>query len=223
MVTEATSKIDNVIRDWISPLLKAEGFRKKGQRFWKIFDDHVWVIEIQRGRYNEGSNGEFTINLGVYFPEWVRALSEIPRFNHWLPVKELPAESDCFIRERLDCLVHMNPDGSYLGDKWWVVSDQTTVKDLGENIASAISTKGIEWLKELSFLEPVLCSRKKYYSMKNTWFEIVTNLCGYVHIGDLENAQVAYKAALENCVNPKEAKRDLESWAKSKGIARRLG
>jgi hypothetical protein len=120
MPAEVTAKINSVVSEHIAPTLKTHDFRKSGQRFWRRSPDCIWVFEIQRGKYNDGSRGEFTANLGVYHSSWVEAAISIPRLAFMGPVKDKPAEQNCYLRERLDELAFANTDNNSK-HSWWKV------------------------------------------------------------------------------------------------------
>ncbi|MDH3716141.1 MAG: DUF4304 domain-containing protein, partial [Gammaproteobacteria bacterium] len=105
MPAEVTAKINAVVAEWISPALQAREFRSP---------ECIRVFELQRGKYNKDSRGEFTINLGVYHPSWVQATATIPRMEFVGPVTDRPAEQYCFLRERLDELAFAEADA----DEW---------------------------------------------------------------------------------------------------------
>ena len=68
-MSEIGKRIDSIVRERLAPLLKKNGFKKKARNFYQEFPDRVEVINVQASQWNEGNEGKFTINVGVYYPE----------------------------------------------------------------------------------------------------------------------------------------------------------
>ncbi|WP_299488746.1 DUF4304 domain-containing protein [Acaryochloris sp. IP29b_bin.137] len=219
MSVEVTEKVNAVILEYASPTLKRLGFSKSGQRFWHRTQESIWVLEFQRGKYNQGSNGEFTLNLGVYHPVWAHAVIEIPRLSFMGPVKKKPAEQDCFIRERLDELygvpVHLRSKGS----SWWGVSSHLRIPDLGDSVVSAIEEFAIPWFQRLNDLQSgVEYLDNRYSGLRNAWLYKVNAMIGMGLLGETQRASELYKLARKDSPNRGAMDTDFRDWRKSIGI-----
>lgn len=120
-MTPAGKRIDAVLRDHLTPELRAAGFRKQGTRnYARPFPLGIQVVNVQASKWNAGSSGTFTVNLGVHLPA-VAALDGVPD----LPA---PAEWQCHLRARIGSLLP-NPH-----DHWWELTagsdDTATAADL---------------------------------------------------------------------------------------------
>ena len=141
-MSEISKKIDEIIKIGIAPLLKGHGFKKKARNFYRSFDDRVDIINVQASRYNEGTKGEFTINLGVYFP----AIAEI---TEAIPVKGIPKEYNCTVRKRI---------GGVLDDRqdiWWSVDTATNLEEVAFELATKVENFCLPWLEEMSTIDNV--------------------------------------------------------------------
>src|SRR3954454_12581137 len=106
-MTSPPEDVWDVIRRDLAIRLKTAGFTRKGRRFRLLRGASVACVDVQRSRFG---GGDFTIEVGVYFPEVVRLLDEAP-------LAEFPALEDCLLSHR-ERLPFLGPDGR---DRWWIV------------------------------------------------------------------------------------------------------
>ena len=220
MSAEVTNKVSSVLSEYIAPLLKAHDFRKSGQRFWHRRPDCIWVFEIQRGKYNHGSRGEFTANLGAYHPGWVDAAISIPRLQFMGPVTDKPAEQNCFLRERLDELVFADAGLDDSGGGWWKVSPQVSAAELGAPMTKAIEQYALPWFERFSDLEvAVNFLDQEYAGKRNAWFQKVAAMCGQALIGNVSRATALYAAALSDSPDRGKMVHAFANWRTVHGIS----
>lgn len=137
----ATSvKIDQIVRSVLHPTLKREGFRKSARTFRRVIANCTQIVNIQGSWTNYADQGQFTINLGVYFPE-------AARLDGTFPVKEHPLESDCLIRERIGFLMPAHRD------YWWMLDVTTDVDWVAQDITDNWIIYGKPWLEDKSTYE----------------------------------------------------------------------
>ena len=141
-MSEISKKIDEIIKAGIAPLLKAHGFKKKARNFYRSFDDRIDVINVQASQYNEGAKGRFTINLGVYFP----AIAEI---TEAIPVKGMPKEYNCTVRERIGGVLDNRQD------IWWSVDETTNLNEVSIELATKVEGFCLPWLESMASLDNV--------------------------------------------------------------------
>ena len=84
----------------------------------------IRLVNIQSSQWNIGSDGEFTLNLGVYH----RDLAEL---HDAMPVVESPLVQQCIVQQRIGFLM---PVGR---DFWWSNNPKTDLTGLGEAVAAA--------------------------------------------------------------------------------------
>lgn len=143
MTSSAIGKrINKVISAEIAPFLKSEGFRRKGRAFHRLHGQHVDVVSIQGSKWNSGSTGEFTVNVGVYYP----AIAEL--YDPYRP-DGLPEEYHCTLRERIGVLMTGNRD------KWWKLGRFTNEEKLSHEVANAVRDFCIPWLAQMADPESV--------------------------------------------------------------------
>lgn len=122
--------IDDIVRTFVAPHLKEQGFKKNGLTWNRAVNDIVQVINIQKDRYSTKDETRFTINVGIFVADvWNVCWSKpIPRF-----VREL----DCYPRFRIGFL--LNGLAPSYRDKWWSVAvgvDDDIGCEIGEIVAS---------------------------------------------------------------------------------------
>jgi len=139
----ASKVIDLILAEHLVPLMKTRGFRRKGQRFWRVTGRFVELVELQKSAFNSKREAAFTINLGVYFhpvggPGGVR-VAIMPPKNY-----------ECTIEERIGTLF-----GKGL-DSWWEVRGIRQAPRLGEDLCEKVLRFGLPWLESMHDLRAML-------------------------------------------------------------------
>lgn len=68
MASETAQWIDHLIHDYVHPLLKERGFRRRGRTWNRRFDELVQIVNVQASARNFGNFGRFFINIGISVP-----------------------------------------------------------------------------------------------------------------------------------------------------------
>jgi hypothetical protein len=97
MKTVAEEKFDMLIKEGVHQILKPLGFRKKGNNFYLQLEQLGQIINLQKSLYYSKDHIHFTINIGLFIPEfWLTYYTfhngEIPAY---------PTEPTCAIRTRI--------------------------------------------------------------------------------------------------------------------------
>lgn len=141
-MSEISKTIDGIIKAELAPLLKRKGFKKKARNFYREHSDRIELMNIQSSQWNEGQEGKFTVNVGVYFP----AISEITDAP---PVKGMPKVYDCTIRERIGLITKTRRD------TWWEIGPKTDHKVVAADLVSKVNSICLPWLELMANLESV--------------------------------------------------------------------
>src|SRR5690242_8611133 len=59
--------IDELVRDYLAPVMRDKGFRKSGANFWRDNENVIDVLNIQKSQWNDAWEASFYVNLGVYW------------------------------------------------------------------------------------------------------------------------------------------------------------
>ena len=188
--------IENVIRGDLALRLKEAGYKKAARTFFAERADHTRVVNVQSDKWNQGSHGGFTINLGVYLPQ-VALITEA------LPLSGLyPKEYECSVQVRLGALMHEGQD------VWWKIEAGTDVPKLAAEVGKAWAAFGQPWLERVSTLEGAhaeLLSQYAYYHAAAT----------ALLLGRRDEARALVERALERL--PRAAKK-LSEWGQKHGL-----
>ena len=167
-MSEIAKAIDTVIGLGFAEALKRDGYRKRGRTWLYLGEGFTRVVNVQGSSSNIGSTGNFTINLGVYFPEVERIAGRDlwgNSLNVWV----------CTIRCRLG--EHMPP----AHDKWWEINDRSDLQAIANDIVNAWEKYGKPWIIRFSDLKEV-----KNKAAKGD-YRLATEIS--IAIGELEEAQ----------------------------------
>lgn len=114
MKTFTEKKFDRVIKEGFHEVLKPLGFKKKANNFYLQRQDLGQIINIQKSGYFSKDHISFTINTGLFLPEYWRGLS----FNQGKEMPRFPCEPECLIRKRIGALRKQN-------DTWFDIDEKT--------------------------------------------------------------------------------------------------
>ncbi|MEQ5777143.1 DUF4304 domain-containing protein [Thalassospira sp. NFXS8] len=138
----------DLIKNYVTPLLKQHGFKKKGLTWNKSNDGFVQVVNFQLSRFNSDVEKDFTINIGVFNSQvWKKCWGKEP--------PKVIKEEDCFPRMRVGRLLNKPTD------HWWTYDANTNDSGIGKEI------KGILGEKCLPFLNAMLDQNEvfRFYSV----------------------------------------------------------
>ncbi|WP_281546349.1 DUF4304 domain-containing protein [Grimontia sp. SpTr1] len=139
-MSEISKKIDEIVKLGLTPLLKTHGFKKKARNFYRQHEDRIDLINVQASQFNTGKEGQFTVNVGVYFPA-ISAITDAPA------VKGMPKEYDCTARERIGLLSSENKD------TWWSVDNSVDINNIAAELALSVESLCLPWLAKMADLE----------------------------------------------------------------------
>nr|WP_086940652.1 DUF4304 domain-containing protein [Thaumasiovibrio occultus] len=192
-MSEIGKRIDQVVKEGLSKVMKENGFKKSGRTFLKETQDGWKIVNIQASSGNLGADGKFAINLGIINNE----IAEKSGLN--IPSK--PKEYDAIVRERLGKLVHGE-------DYWWEISDQTDISSLAKEITETMSGYGFPWLHKYSNIKDISEKLKQQPSLQS--------IAAALLAGNEPEAKARYDQIL---TERPAAKSRLKSWAKSSGLS----
>ena len=128
MASRFDKRIGEILKKSLLPLMRTRGFCKNGSTYIALRDEVTWLVDVQKSRWNDSHEAQFTINGGVYIPGVVSGYSGRPE-----PAK--PKLVDCCLSVRIGML-----DESRL-DKWWKLNDADNEEEHDEQIAAELSAR----------------------------------------------------------------------------------
>lgn len=147
-MSEIADLIDAVVREGLAPHLRSRRFEKHARTFTFEAAACTQIVNVQASQWNEGRDGRFTLNLGVYFPKVAERRGRVAKGAY-------PKESESTLRIRIGRLM---PDNL---DQWWEIHDGTDTRRLSDEVVNAYATCGEPWLNEVMVLENVLPRLRK--------------------------------------------------------------
>lgn len=158
----AISMIEPILDQYLAPILRMHDFRRKGRLWNRQLNAISHVVFVQSGRWNDGTSGHFTANLGVFLPAAYQAI--------WgkLPPK-WARDVDCTIIVRIgqvmeDGTLAVNAQRGKGRDFWWKFDATTDIEQLGRQIANVMVQHGLPFLEQFDSLAAIydfLCSHPK--------------------------------------------------------------
>ena len=139
MASPLAQRIVGILKMGLTPLLRSRGFRKEGSVYLARHGEMAFLVDIQKSRWNDEDEAQFTINGGIYIPGIVSAYSGRPD-------PEKPKIVDCCLSVSIGML-----EKSRL-DKWWKVTSRDSPQEVvDEEIARELCDRVENLL--LPFLE----------------------------------------------------------------------
>ncbi len=119
MKTVSQIKFDRILKEGFHELLKSVGFKKKSTNFYLQLNTIGQIINIQKSISGNKDNIRFTINTGIFVPQYWLAFYNYS--NKVLP--DYPTEQECLIRQRIGELRNQR-------DMWYDITESTDEEQL---------------------------------------------------------------------------------------------
>lgn len=191
MKAPITEAIDALVSDHVAPLLKRLGFRKKGQRFARDAVDCIQVIELERWKYNEGTEGKFGLTAAVFHPAvWRMVLQARPGWIVDSFDERFPPTQNCLLNRSV-----LPPEPARGIDTLWQLDAGRQLDPLADQVARALEGEAWPWLQSNAQLKATLAHLSEL-SRKDPGFNSMQLLCAAVLVKDQALADQALTALL---------------------------
>lgn len=138
---ELDRRLNELLKQWINPVLKQAGFKKKNLSYVADRGSLSWYLNVQRSQWNSQEKLEFTVNCGVFVPGVVSTWT-----NH--PPKKSVTLTKCAIYVRLGMLTEERRD------RWWVLEERDDAdsvdRAIGEELQNTIQEYGLGFLRDFN-------------------------------------------------------------------------
>ncbi len=114
MKTEAEMKFDRIMKQSFHEVLKPLGYKKKINNFYIQRQGFGQIINIQKSVWRTKNDINFTINIGLFLPEYWAGMI----YNQGKPIPIFPTEPECVIRKRIGHLRKQH-------DIWYDITEKT--------------------------------------------------------------------------------------------------
>ena len=157
-------KIDYVTRR-IEGALKPIGFVRHSRRLARTVGEgaarRVEIVDLQGDKWNSGSRGRFTVNLGVKFPALIGLQAQMPGLE-WLAQHadsaDLGGMAGTF-QTRLGFVLPAARESWWLPDfpdtprdLWIAIEDASDLGAIGEAVGRAVREYGLPWIEQHAVL-----------------------------------------------------------------------
>ena len=178
----SSSDIDKVLRKYLSPILRENGFSKvSARKSWGWHGHCVWVLNIRAvGSYFSDVTGWPPMSVCV----WTGIYYDFIPFGGRTPPKAddkgrlIPEEVTCHMRSHLSCTLDQsvytkrlsNPAEQERKDIWWFEPDGSNMVEAVENIAFCFVDEGKPWFEKYTDLEATFAEIERERDCYNKYY-----------------------------------------------------
>lgn len=124
--------IDELVKNYLAPLMKSEGFRKSGQNFWRDSEESIDVLNIQKSQWNDAREASFYINLGTYWKSFHQ--NQGTEYN-----SKFPREYDCTVFSRVE-----EPE-----EQAWTLQPNSETSRVGVILVGTVQEIAFPWFEKM--------------------------------------------------------------------------
>jgi hypothetical protein len=193
MASPFEPRLQSILRNAVTPLLKGQRFIKSRSIYTKALDGVTWVINVQRSIYNTKDQMSFTLNCGISVP----GVMEI-----YAGRKQPSIANVCIVSARIGMLAEQHLD------TWWdmkpVEDSQDIDADIGIDIAHRLAEHCLPFLERfqtvsdvIDFLLSARCERDRPIDPQSDSIQFIYAGIILHLIGDSTRSEECFKAAAE--------------------------
>ncbi len=186
MKTISEAKFERVIKEGFHELLKPLGFKKKANNFYLPLDGIGQIINIQKSSFGNKENISFTINTGIFVPQYWLAFYNYN--NKGLP--SYPTEPDCLLRNRIGRLKKQH-------DTWYDIEENTNEQDLIYEMRKNVIDFILPYFNKVSSIQVLIEEVDG-----SDYFSPIGKLAIYAELNYFDKAKQAYELLLKNTTAP---------------------
>jgi len=187
MKTVSEIKFDKVIKDGFQEILKPLGFKKKANNFYLKLDTIGQIINVQKSAWGNKNNIDFTMNTGIFVPEYWLAFYNYK--DKGLP--DYPTEPECLIRRRIGSIRNQH-------DTWYHIKEDTDEEQLIVEMRKNLTKFILPYFDRLNNSEKMLKELEKADMMMTPLGKLII----YGELKQFDKAKREYEGLLNNKTNP---------------------
>ena len=174
MKTNTQIKFDKIIKVGFHEVLKPIGFKKKANNFYLQLEEVGQIINIQKSTFGTKEEIRFTINTGIFVPEYWRGLA----YNHNKEIPSFPTEIDCLIRKRIGRI-------RYQCDTWYDINENVDANELIQEMKTNIIDFILPYFKTIDTHKKLL----KILETESLFMTPIGKLIVYAELNQTEKAK----------------------------------
>ena len=169
-------RINQIAKITVQPLLKGAGFKNKRLQWNRQRNEFIDVLNIQEDKYNFPGFERFTVNIGIFIPEFYELIWQEPHSG-------FAQEPDCPVRLRIGELVQ-STNGRHPLDLWWKLENSSDVNSVSSEIATMIKLKILPFFDNIQYFEDIdafVTSRgglEREYPLARIFYALTKRKCG---------------------------------------------
>jgi len=200
--TETQEKFERIIKESFIKILKPLGFKKKANNFYLPLEKIGHIINIQKSYYSTKDDIRFTINVGIFSPEYWLAC-----FNyHNKDVPAYPTEPECMIRERISCI-------RGLPDIWYNITTTTDIEELIAEMKYNISSFILPFFEKLNTVQKLINELEASETLLHT----AAKMTFFTEIKLLDKARAEHRKISKENYNRYQIA-SIKEYAEKKGL-----
>ncbi|MDI9862322.1 DUF4304 domain-containing protein [Flectobacillus roseus] len=180
-------KFDKIIKQGFHEILKPLGFKKKANNFYLKLDTIGQIINIQKSAFGSKDSISFTINTGIFVPEYWLAFYNYS--DKGLP--NYPTEPECLIRKRIGTLRNRH-------DTWYDIKERTDEQQLIDEMKTNLTKFILPYFDRLNSTEKMLQELDKADMIMTPLGKIII----YGELKLFDKAKREYEGLLNKKTNP---------------------
>lgn len=187
MKTISEIKFDKIIKDGFHEILKPLGFKKKANNFYLKLNTIGQIINVQKSTFGNKDSISFTINTGIFVPEYWLAFYNYS--DKGLP--DYPTEPECFIRKRIGNLRNQH-------DTWYDINERTDEQQLIDEMKKNMTNFILPYFDRLNSTEKMLQELDNADIMMTPLDKLII----FGELKQFDKAKREYEELLNNKANP---------------------
>jgi len=148
-------RIESMVTEFIAPLLKKNGFKKKKQIWNRERNNFIDVIEIEELHGSTNDNERFVINIGIFVPSFFKTVWE----NEY---RDFAQDVDALLRLRLEDFC--SDFFSEKLNKSWIDLNTDDISNIGTELAKLFEREILPYLDRINDYKAL----EKYFNSSNS-------------------------------------------------------
>lgn len=203
MKTPTQTKFDELVKLAFHEVLKPLGFKKKNNSFYKSLPELGHVINLQKSMESLGDHIRFTINTGIFLPEFWEE-----QYNFFgKPIPTFPSEMDCAMRMRIGKLKGTQ-------DLWFDVTEKTNLATMVTDMKTNLEAYILPHFQKIGSKTMLIDFIRQTPLVVSTGERLVI----YGELNYPENAQTELDRLTQESSRNRGAQERLKEYAKKYGL-----
>jgi hypothetical protein len=187
MKSTAELKFDRIVKQGFHETLKPMGFKKKGNNFYQFKNGIGHIINLQKSSYYSKDKIHFTINAGIFLPEFWTAFYNYKN----KPIPDYPTEPECILRRRIGQLKNEN-------DLWFDITEDTDEKELIDEMKNNLNQHILPYFGQVLSKDMLIDKLDN----ETTWLAPLEKLIVFGELGDKEKTEKEFRRLVSETRNP---------------------